>query len=97
MTKSIKKIYYLELIMLCYVIVLNIISTLVKSNLIIDTINMAFWIIMAIIILMKYHFPRDKDYLKGNTIRLIIITLLSFVGLLSLTIFHNYDIIKIRK
>lgn len=79
MTNSIKKIYYLELIMLGYVILLNIISKILNSNVLIDTINVIFWIIIAIIILLKYRFPRDKDYSKGSTVRIVIIGLLSFL------------------
>lgn len=38
-----------------------------------------FWIIMTIVLLLKYRFPKDKNYLKSGAIRIIIISILSYL------------------
>lgn len=64
-----------------------------------------FWIIMASYSIIRYGFPKDKNYLKGNTIRIVVISIFSYflitysLGLLtgfSNNIF-NLEILKIIK
>lgn len=71
----------------------------------ISIVNIIFWIIIAIAMFIRFKFVRDKNYLKSNTIRIIIINLFSFLLIIYLlgifTGFEKYvyahDIVNILK
>lgn len=90
MKKNIKTIYILEVLMFIYIIIYKFII-LDNFRQYLDIINIAFWVIIAIFMLIKFRYPRDKNYLKGSTIRLIIISLFSFlIFIYSLGIFTGF-------
>ncbi len=104
MKKNINMIYFFEIIMLIFVIMYKFII-LDNFRKYMDIINIAFWLIIAILMLIRFKYPRDKSYFKGSTIRLIIISLFSYLILIySLGLFTGFtkyafarDIISIVK
>lgn len=64
-----------------------------------------FWILMMIFLIIRFGFPKDRNYLKGNTIRIVIISIFSYAiityGLGLITGFSsnifNLDILSIIK
>lgn len=69
--------------------IIILISILISKN---NLLNTIFWITLTISLLIKYGMPKDKNILKNNTIRIIIITILSyFIITYSLGIVTGYS------
>lgn len=66
--KKNKLVFYL-----CNVLILVFIAMFKNYNY-----GVLFWIPFALFLLLKYGFPRDKNYLKYNTIQIVVISILSY-------------------
>ena len=78
MKKNIKGIFITELIILIFILILKIV-VLEKIPYLMNYFNMFFWFILAAILYLISGFPKDKNYLKGITIRYVIIALLAYL------------------
>lgn len=78
MKKNLKAIYIFEIVMLIFTIIFKMV-VLDNYRKYVDIVNILFWLILVIIMLIRFNFPRNKHYLKSTTIRLIIINLFSFL------------------
>ena len=74
MKKNLKAIYIFEIVMLIFTIIFKMV-VLDNYRKYVDIVNILFWLILVIIMLIRFNFPRNKHYLKSTTIRLIIINL----------------------
>ena len=90
--KNIKKsVYIFELIILAFIIIYNFV-VLKKFGAYADTVNLAFWIVITLIMLIKYRFPKDKNYYKGSAIRIVIISLLLYlIVIYSIGLFSGFN------
>ena len=75
MKKNIKIIYFLEFLILLFILLCKIINFSNQTNIIL----LSFFGILCLISIAIFHFPRDKSYYRAGTIRLVIISLLSYL------------------
>lgn len=75
MKKNIKIVYLIEVLILFFVIILGLYIKGPDTN----TIIMTFFGILCLISLLLLHFPRDKSYYRAGTVRIVIISLLSYL------------------
>lgn len=78
MKKNIRFIYIIETLILIFIILFKIFIINHYRNLI-DIVSIIFWIFIFIIFLLKFKLPKDKNYYKSATIRLVIICLMALV------------------
>ncbi len=75
MKKNIKIIYLIESLILFFIIILKLYLKDVNINIAL----LSFFGILTVICLLIFHFPRDKSYYRAGTMRLVIISLLSYL------------------
>lgn len=75
MKKSIKIVYLIEVLILFFIIIIG----LSKKNYDINIVQLCFFGLLSLISLLILHFPRDKSYYRSGTIRMVIISLLSYL------------------
>lgn len=78
MKKNVRDVLIVELIILIFILILKIVA-LNYFPYLINYINVFFWFVLAAILYLMFGFFKDKKYLKGITIRYIIIFLLSYL------------------
>ena len=72
------KYYIIELIILIFIIMFKLIDGRIADHYA-YLINIVFWFLLAIIMIVIGGFPRDKSYYKKSSIRIIIIILLLYI------------------
>ena len=75
MKKNIKIIYLIEVLILFFIIIFKLYIKKIDVNIVL----LLFFGILCLISLLIFHFPRDKSYYRSGTIRLVIISLLSYL------------------
>ena len=75
MKKNIKIVYLIEVLILFFTIILGI---YIKNSIVNNTL-LIFFGLLCLISLLILHFPRDKSYYRAGTIRIVIISLLSYL------------------
>ena len=75
MKKNIKIIYLIEILILFFIIIFKLYIKSIDINLVL----LLFFGILCLISLLIFHFPRDKSYYRAGTLRLVIISLLSYL------------------
>ncbi len=75
MKKNIKIVYFIEVLILFFIIIVG----LYKKNLNINIVQLSFFGLLSIICLLIFRFPRDKTYYRAGTLRMVIISLLSYL------------------
>ncbi len=75
MKKSIKIIYLIEVLILLFIIIIGLYS----KNFNVNIAQLSFFGVLSIICLLIFHFPRDKTYYRSGTMRMVIISLLSYL------------------
>lgn len=75
MKKNIKIIYLIEVLILFFIIIFKLYIKRIDINLVL----LLFFGILCLICLLVFHFPRDKSYYRSGTLRLVIISLLSYL------------------
>lgn len=69
---------FIEIFILIFIIMFK--TIILDNNIsIMNIVNISFWIILSIIIYVRYHYPRNKNYLKADSIRVITICILSYI------------------
>ncbi len=77
MKKKETLVYLLNIILLIAVIMIKyIVNDRYKNYILLATVS--FWILLTIYLIYKHGYWKDKNYLKGNTIRIVIISLFSY-------------------
>ena len=75
MKKSIKIVYLIEVLILFFIVIIG----LYKKNFDINIAQLSFFGILSLISLLIFRFPRDKTYYRAGTLRMVIISLLSYL------------------
>ncbi len=75
MKKNIKIVYLIEVLILFFIIILGFFIKSFDINLV----QLLFFGILCLISLLIFHFPRDKSYYRAGTLRIVIISLLSYL------------------
>lgn len=75
MKKNIKIVYLIEVLILFFIIIIG----LYKKNVDINIVQLYFFGILSLVCLLIFHFPRDKSYYRSGTLRMVIISLLSYL------------------
>ena len=73
--KRVLLLYFIEGFILLFSILLKTLFLTSKYN---TLINFFCWLVVFLILYFKYKIPKDKNFLKNNTIRIVIITLFSY-------------------
>lgn len=76
MKKNINKVYKIELLILIFILICQI---NIKSTEIYNIINIIFWTTLLVILIITGGFPKDKNFQKASTIRLVIISILTYL------------------
>lgn len=77
MKKNIKRIYIIEAILLIFIVIFKFL--IMDNNLkYYEYINLGFWIILFISLIIMGGFPKDKNYLKKSTTKTVVIMLLLY-------------------
>ena len=84
MKKNLAIIYLIELFTLIFTLILKFLI-MSKFPQYIDISNISFFAVLCLFMIIKLHFPVDKNYKTSSSIRLIIICLFSFVILCYIT------------
>ncbi|NLC48179.1 MAG: signal peptidase I [Tenericutes bacterium] len=90
--KTIKKSLYLfELVILIFTILYYFV-VLKSFSEFSNIINIVFWVILSLILVIKYRFPKDKNHYKASAIRTVIIGLLVYlIVIYSIGIFTGFQ------
>ena len=75
MKKNIKIIYLIEFIIFIFIIFLKMNIKQIDINITL----LSFFGLMCLVCLLIFRFPRDKSYYRSGTIRLVVISLLSYL------------------
>ena len=75
MKKNIKIVYLIEVLILFFIIIIGF----YKKSFDINNAQLLFFGLLSIICLLIFHFPRDKSYYRAGTLRMVIISLLSYL------------------
>ena len=75
MKKNIKIVYLIEVLILFFVIIIG----LYRKNFDINVAQLSFFGLLSLISLLIFRFPRDKTYYRAGTLRMVIISLLSYL------------------
>ncbi len=75
MKKSIKIVYLIEVLILFFIVIIG----LYKKNFDVNIVQLSFFGILSLICLLIFRFPRDKTYYRSGTLRMVIISLLSYL------------------
>lgn len=75
MKKSIKIVYLIEVLILFFIIIISLYNKKFDINIA----QLSFFGILSLICLLIFHFPRDKTYYRAGTLRMVIISLLSYL------------------
>ena len=75
MKKNIKIVYLIEVLILFFIIILGLFIKSFDINIV----QLLFFGILCLICLLIFHFPRDKSYYRAGTLRIVIISLLSYL------------------
>ena len=78
MKKNIKRIYIIEAIMLAFIVIFKFVI-LNKYVAYAQYVNVSFWLLLLISLILLGGFPRDKNYLKKTTTKTVIIMLLLYM------------------
>lgn len=78
MKKNVNTIYFFETLMLIFIVIYKFVI-LESFKEYADILNIGFWLLLAIIMFIRFKYPRDKNYFKGSAIRLIVISLFAFL------------------
>lgn len=98
MKNNIKKIYLIELFIFVFMIILEYLF-FKNYRFEINLINIIFWIAISLFVLMILHFPKDKNYQKSSSNRLIIICLLSaliIIYVLGLFLGYSKNVLSLK-
>lgn len=82
MNNSKKDVYIIDLILLIFLLLIFFLDISVKTA---QIINAGFWVSMLIFLLIRYGFPKDKNYFKKVTFRYVLICCLSYVIIIYLS------------
>lgn len=76
MKKSIKRLYLIEILLFMFILCYEFIFTRTYSSLICSYISLSFFVMISMSSILLCGFPKDKSYIKKNSIKTVIIGLL---------------------